>query len=97
LNAGERREVAFDPVTYPQLHVTSPALWWPYQFGTPNLYQLSVAAATGGATSDTRSINFGIRQFTDYRATVNGTSFVGYRINGQNILFRGGGYVWDML
>ncbi|TML31321.1 MAG: hypothetical protein E6G35_04795 [Actinobacteria bacterium] len=97
LSANERREIAFDPVAYPQLHVTNPALWWPYQFGTPNLYQLSVSASAGGATSDTKSINFGIRQFTDYRATVNGTSFVGYKVNGQNILFRGGGYVWDML
>ncbi len=97
LNANERREISFDPVAYPQLHVASPALWWPYQFGSPELYQLAMSAATGGATSDTASINFGIRQFTDYRTVVNGTSFVGYKVNGQNILFRGGGYVWDML
>jgi exo-1,4-beta-D-glucosaminidase len=97
LNANERREITFDPVAYPQLHVTGPALWWPYQFGNPELYQLTMSAASGGATSDTRSIDFGIRQFTDYRTTVNGTSFVGYKVNGQNILFRGGGYVWDML
>ncbi len=97
LSANERREITFDPVAYPQLHVTSPALWWPYQFGNPELYQLAVTASTGGATSDTKSINFGIRQFTDYRTTVNGTSFVGYKVNGQDIFFRGGGYVWDML
>src|SRR6266511_4208490 len=97
LNANERREITFDPVTYPQLHVANPALWWPYQFGSPELYQLAMSAATGGATSETRSINFGIRQFTDYRTIVNGTSFVGYKVNGQNILFRGGGYMWDLL
>jgi exo-1,4-beta-D-glucosaminidase len=92
LNAGERREVAFDPI-----HVTNPVLWWPYQYGSPELYQLNLSAAVGAATSDTKSVDFGIRQFTDYRTTVNGTSFVGYRVNGKNILFRGGGYVWDML
>jgi exo-1,4-beta-D-glucosaminidase len=97
LAANERREIAFDPATFTQLHVANPALWWPYQFGTPDLYQLSVSFTAGGQTSDTKAINFGIRQFTDYRTTVNGTSFVGYKINGQNILFRGGGYVWDML
>jgi exo-1,4-beta-D-glucosaminidase len=97
LNANERREVTFDPATYPQLHVTNPALWWPYQFGSPELYQLAMSATVGGATSDNQSINFGVRQFTDYRTTVNGTSFAGYKVNGQNILFRGGGYVWDML
>jgi len=97
LNANERREVAFAPASFPQLHVTNPSLWWPYQFGSPELYQLSMSATVSAATSDTKSINFGIRQFTDYRQTVNGTSFAGYKINGQNILFRGGGYVWDML
>ncbi|HYT51818.1 MAG TPA: hypothetical protein VEL10_06405 [Gaiellaceae bacterium] len=97
LNANERREITFDPATYPQLHVTNPALWWPYQFGSPELYQLAVTATAGGATSDTKSIDFGVRQFTDYRTTVNGTSFAGYKVNGQNIFFRGGGYVWDLL
>ena len=97
LNANERREIVFDPAAYPQLHVSSPALWWPYQFGSPELYQLAVSADSGGTTSDTKSINFGIRQFTDYRTTVNGTSFVGYKVNGQNIFIRGGGYVWDLL
>ncbi|GAA1313434.1 beta-mannosidase [Planotetraspora silvatica] len=92
LNANERREVAFSPV-----HVTNPVLWWPYQFGSPELYQLSVSATAGGAISDTKGIDFGIRQFTDYRTTVNGTSFAGYKVNGQNIMFRGGGYMWDML
>ena len=97
LNANERREIVFDPAAYPQLHVSSPALWWPYQFGSPELYQLAMSADSGGTTSDTKSINFGIRQFTDYRTTVNGTSFAGYKVNGQNIFFRGGGYVWDLL
>ncbi|MFE9654593.1 hypothetical protein [Micromonospora sp. NPDC006431] len=97
LTANERREVTFDPASYPQLHVANPALWWPYQYGSPELYQLATSATVAGATSDTKSINFGVRQFTDYRTTVNGTSFVGYQVNGQKIFFRGGGYMWDML
>ena len=32
LNAGERREIAFAPQ-----QVSNPALWWPYQFGSPEL------------------------------------------------------------
>ena len=96
LAANERREVAFDPATFTQLHVSNPALWWPYQFGTPNLYHLSVSFTASGQTWDNKTINFGVRQFTDYRTVVNGTSYVGYKINGQNILYRGGGYMWDM-
>jgi exo-1,4-beta-D-glucosaminidase len=97
LNANERRELVFDAAGYPQLHVVDPVLWWPYQFGDPALYRLDVSASAGGAASDTRSIDFGIRQFTDYRTSVGGTSFVGYRVNGRNIFFRGGGYMWDLL
>ncbi|HEY2979680.1 MAG TPA: beta galactosidase jelly roll domain-containing protein, partial [Anaerolineales bacterium] len=96
LNPNERREITFDPAAFTQLHVSNPAIWWPYQFGAPELYDLSVSFTTGGQTWDTRSIKFGVRQVTDYRTTVNGTSFAGYRINGQNILYRGGGYVWDL-
>jgi exo-1,4-beta-D-glucosaminidase len=97
LQANERREIAFGPDDFPQLQVDDPILWWPYQFGSPELYQLSASASVDGATSDTKSIDFGIRQFTDYRKTVRGTSYVGYEVNGQPILFRGAGYVWDML
>lgn len=88
LAANERREVAFPP-----MHVDDPVLWWPYQFGSPELYKLTVTAAG----SDTKAVDFGIREFTDYRTTVNGTSFAGYKVNGRPILFRGGGYMWDML
>jgi len=97
LNANERREISFTPAAYPALHVTSPVLWWPYQFGSPELYHLDASAAVAGATSDTKATDFGIRQFTDYRTVVNGTSFAGYKVNGQPIFFRGGGYVWDLL
>ena len=96
LAANQRSEVAFDPASFAQLRVANPALWWPYQLGSPELYNLSLTFAVGGTASDARSLDFGVRQFTDYRTTVNGTSFAGYRVNGQNILFRGGGYVWDM-
>ncbi|NUT35747.1 MAG: hypothetical protein HOV79_22050 [Hamadaea sp.] len=97
LNPGERREIAFTPAAFPQLHLTNPALWWPYQFGSPELYDLNVTAAVGASASDAKAIKFGVRQFTDYRTTVNGTSFAGYKVNGQPILFRGGGYVWDLM
>jgi exo-1,4-beta-D-glucosaminidase len=97
LAAHERREVAFTPAAFPQLHVAGPALWWPYQFGTPELYHLDIAATASGSTSDTRSTDFGIRQFTSSRTTVNGTSFARYQVNGRDILLRGGGYMWDLL
>jgi exo-1,4-beta-D-glucosaminidase len=97
LSPNERREITFDPVIFTQLHVNNPALWWPYQFGNPELYQLDISFMGNGQIWDNKSIRFGVRQFTDYRTTVKNISFAGYKVNGQNILFRGGGYVWDML
>ena len=97
LDPNEHREVVFDPAHYPALHVTHPNLWWPYQFGTPALYRLSTTASVNGITSDRQAIPFGIRQFTDARQIVRGTSFVRYFVNGRPILIRGGGYMWDLL
>jgi exo-1,4-beta-D-glucosaminidase len=96
LSPNQRKEVTFDPATFTQLHVTSPAIWWPYQYGSPELYNLSVSFVANTQTWDTKAINFGVRQFTDYNTTLHGTMFHGYKVNGQNILFRGGGYMWDL-
>ena len=96
LNPGQRKEVTFDPANFTQLHVASPAIWWPYQYGSPELYNLSVSFVAGAQTWDTKAIKFGVRQMTDYRTTVHGVSFAGYKVNGVNILYRGGGYMWDM-
>src|ERR671936_554384 len=77
LNANERRGSAFTPAALPALRVPSPGLWVPYQFGNPDLYHLAVTAAVSSATTDSKGIDFGIRQFTDYRTVEHGTSFVG--------------------
>jgi exo-1,4-beta-D-glucosaminidase len=97
LNAGERREITFDPGTFTQLQVTNPALWWPIPLGSPELYNLQLTFSVGGLASDSQSIDFGIRQFTDYiTPTIYGSTYRGYKVNGQNVLIRGTDYVWDM-
>src|SRR5437588_280235 len=67
LRASQRREIAFTPRVYRTLRVANPVLWWPYRFGRPELYTLATSASVGGSTSDAKSIQFGIRQFTSYR------------------------------
>jgi len=96
LNPNERREIAFDPMAYTQLHINNPVLWWPYQYGSPELYNLTVSFVANSQSWDSKAIKFGVRQMTDYRTTVHGVSFAGYKVNGVNILYRGGGYMWDM-
>ena len=96
LDPNERREIAFHPAAYPQLHVDHPDLWWPYRLGKPDLYRLVTSASVDGRSSDLQATRFGIRQFTDARQTVRGTSFVRYFVNGRPIFIRGGGYMWDL-
>jgi hypothetical protein len=52
-------------VVFTQVHVQNPKLWWPNGYGDPNLHDLSITAEVDNATSDHRTVRFGIRQF-DY-------------------------------
>ena len=98
LAANERKEISFTPENFKQLHVEKPALWWPYQMGKPELYDLKVAFRAGGKLSASRTIKFGIRQITQYQTPpMNGKKyFQGFEVNGKNFLVRGGAYVWDL-
>jgi exo-1,4-beta-D-glucosaminidase len=98
LAANERKEVTFDPSTYTQLRISDPDLWWPYGYGSPELYALDTWFEIDGQESDRRSIDFGIREFSDYLTPPTfGTQYWGVKVNGQNILIRGAAYVWDLL
>ncbi|MGN6374094.1 MAG: glycosyl hydrolase 2 galactose-binding domain-containing protein [Sphingomonas sp.] len=55
-------KVKLAPDEFRQLHVLHPKLWWPNGYGAPNLHDLTLTVATGGAVSDTRSLKFGIRE-----------------------------------
>ena len=98
LAANERREISFTPEQFKPLHVENPALWWPYQMGKPELYDLNVSFRVGKNLSASQSIQFGIRQVTQYHTPpMNGHPFFqGFEVNGRNFLVRGGAYVWDL-
>ena len=70
-----------------------PRLWWPLFMGPQNLYPLDLQFETGGKTSDTAHIDFGIREVTSELS--NGHRL--FKINGKNVLIRGAGYTFDML
>ncbi len=54
----------FGPANTPQLDVQHPQLWWPNGYGDPHLYQLVLGFDANGIASDSRSLNFGIRQIS---------------------------------
>ena len=94
LQPGEDKTVVFDPQTYPELHLKHPALWWPYQMGTPHLENATVAFEEGGKLSDEQSILFGIREVT---SEMTDKGFKLFKVNGKPILIRGAGWSQDML
>ena len=56
-----------------------PRLWMPVGYGEPNLYTLDVRCLSGGEVSDSRSIRFGVREFS-YELTVDAPGQKGLRI-----------------
>lgn len=94
INAGETKEVVFDPKQFAQLSLAHPRLWWVHTWGKPNLYDLHLQFESGQAVSDTSHIRFGIRQVSDY-FTKDG--FRGFKLNGRKILIKGGGWTDPML
>jgi len=94
LAAGEKKTITFDPKANPSLTLESPRLWWPAQLGSPELYQASVSASVGGAVSDSETIQFGIR---DVSSSLTPQGYRLFKINGKQILIRGGGWASDML
>jgi exo-1,4-beta-D-glucosaminidase len=99
----EVKEVSFSPDTFPELLVRDPDLWWPYRWGSPNLYHLQLQFKVKDDVSDAQGINFGIRKITQHRD--NDTSFpeIGtggnfyLQVNGRDYLIRGAAYTPDVL
>lgn len=98
LAAEESRDVVFVPAQYPQLNLSNPRLWWPVQMGTPNLYDLHLSFEIGSEVSDVSRTKFGIREITSEVAEHAPNRFKRlFKVNGKNILIRGGGWTPDMM
>src|SRR5271163_3634047 len=102
LAAGESKDVTFSPDQFPQLNLSNPRLWWPAQMGTPNLYDLTLSFEVGTGSkpeaSDVSHTKFGIREITS-EVTENAPDRLKrlFKVNGKNILIRGGGWTPDMM
>jgi exo-1,4-beta-D-glucosaminidase len=94
LKPGETRVVRFLPDEFPQLHTKDPKLWWPAPLGPQNLHDLSLRFMIGNDLTDSQNIRFGIREIT---SELNDQGYRQFRVNGKQILIRGGGWAEDML
>ncbi|HWB26247.1 MAG TPA: glycoside hydrolase family 2 protein [Chitinophagaceae bacterium] len=93
LDAKQRTEVRFTPEEYTQLNITNPKVWWPWQFGKPNLNHIEVSAVIGEKTSNTIAEHFGIREMTSQFITSNAREFI---VNGKPMLMRGAAWSPDI-
>jgi exo-1,4-beta-D-glucosaminidase len=92
--AGKTEAVTFAPEKFPRLNVHNPRLWWPWQMGAQNLYNLKLEFDTDGEVSDRAETTFGIREAT---SEINEHGYRQFKINGKSILILGAGWAPDMM
>lgn len=103
LAPGEDRELSLAPEQFSQLRIANPDLWWPYQWGPANLYDLKLQFRIAGKVSDSAQIRFGIRKITQRRDSDNRFPQLGgggnfyLKVNGIDYLVRGADYAPDLL
>ena len=94
LAANETKQMEFTPQQFSQLNISNPRLWWPWQMGAQNLYDLHLEFDTDGGISDQQDTKFGIRQVT---SEMNPNGYRVFSVNGKRIVIRGGGWSPDMM
>ncbi len=94
LEPNQNKKINFSPFDFKELNITNPRVWWTYDLGKPELYNLKLTFKEDSVISDEQNIHFGIREVSDY-FTKDG--FRGYKLNRKKILIRGGGWTDNML
>jgi exo-1,4-beta-D-glucosaminidase len=93
LAPGETKSVSFSPEQFAQLNIHDPRVWWPVHLGEQNLYDLAMELEADGKVSDHQNTRFGIRETG---AEMNEQNHLVFKVNGRNVLVRGGGWASDM-
>ena len=93
LAGGEETIVTVTPDQAANLHVDNPRVWWSYDLGTPELYDLAVAVETEGVVSDREDVTFGIRKI---ESRLNEYGYRQFTLNGMDILLKGAGWTDDI-
>ena len=85
------------------IDIEKPALWWPFTYGTPSLYGLTMSLMRGSTEIDKQSFNVGIRDIKMLLKDKAGEDRFGFIINGKTIFMNGAcwaplegfTHVWD--
>lgn len=90
----KKEQILFTSKEFSELNFKEPKLWWPIHLGNPDLYDLDLKFVTNDDILDESHVRFGIRQIEDYWLN---DIHRGYKVNGQKVLIKGGGWTDDML
>ncbi|HTI60432.1 glycoside hydrolase family 2 protein [Mucilaginibacter sp.] len=93
LGPNEIANVTFTPTEFTQLNISNPKIWWPWQYGKPELNHIELSIAHGSAVSNTIAENFGIRQITSKLIDDMSREFI---VNGKPIMLRGAAWSPDI-
>jgi exo-1,4-beta-D-glucosaminidase len=93
LNANETKEITFSNKKFPQLNIINPRIWWPWEYGKPELNKIKLSVKKDDKISDQVSENFGIREITSTLITNTAREFI---INGKPIMLRGAAWSPDI-
>ncbi len=99
----QTKEIVLTPAEIAQLSIADPDLWWPFEWGQPNLYRLKLDFIINNELSDAKAIDFGVRTIAQKRDSDNGFPQIGtggnfyLQINGKDYPIHGGVYSPDLL
>ncbi|MBS1532779.1 MAG: hypothetical protein JSU01_20925 [Bacteroidetes bacterium] len=93
LGPNEIRNITFTPIDYAQLNIRNPKIWWPWQYGKPELNSIELSVNHGTVASNTISENFGIREITSKLIDNKSREFI---VNGKPIMIRGAAWSPDI-
>jgi exo-1,4-beta-D-glucosaminidase len=89
----ESTDITWDPADYPQLNIRDPRIWWPWQYGQPELNHIELSVVVDGKVSNTVGANFGIREITSRLIDNQSREFI---VNGRPIMLRGAAWAPDI-
>jgi mannosylglycoprotein endo-beta-mannosidase len=78
-------------VSFPEIEIKNPKLWWPNGMGGPALYRLQLKLEQDGSVTDSENIIFGIRETGNWFDDASGGRV--FTINGQKIFIKGGNWI----
>lgn len=93
LGPNEIKNITFTPTQYKQLNIKNPRIWWPWQYGKPELNRIALSVAHGSVVSNNIAENFGIRQITSQLINDHSRVFI---VNGKRIMIRGAAWSPDI-